>query len=152
MSVNTTLTLIQVVVLALPAIGIYMTVAFDVRKEFLENESPESLEGSPALESHLGHAFHAMRASILMLLFAVCLLFAHLLMILPPDIAGGWADLAVGGVFLSGVVGLMAGVIIFGFGIAFQMAALRDDLGVTRSLEIVIKGQFLTILKRYFSR
>lgn len=145
MSVNTTLTLIQIIALALPAIGIYMTLAFKIRKSFNEEELPEDLKGTPEGESPYGHSYHAMRASVLALLGGGFFLFTHLLIILPPDItqswAQGWADKVAGGVFLLGVLHTMAGIGVFGLAVAFQMAALHDDLTIPRSLEIIIKDQ-----------
>lgn len=158
MSVSTTLTLIQIIALALPAIGIYMTLVYDTRKNLDPREFEPRVQYSPAGQSQYGHSYHGMRASVIALVFGGFGLFTHLLLILPPNLSAPLPEIPLitpflvewvpGLVFLFGIVPMMFGVFIFGCAVAFQQAALNDALTIRRSLEIIARDHILGVLRR----
>lgn len=145
MTADITIQLIQFIALALPAIGIYMTFSLETRMNHRAEFSLYSAHEDPAISSPFGHAYHGMRVGILFLVGAGIILFVHLLIILPPDLP--YREPVIFGIgleylfFTFGVISMMIGITFFGFAVAFQQTALRDDLDVVRSSKILFIDQ-----------
>ncbi|MBX0304735.1 hypothetical protein [Haloarcula salinisoli] len=155
MELNIVMMLVQFVALALPAVGIYMEIVYNIRQRWREkmeraawndprrqaleiNINPESQK--LAFDSELGHSYHLARVTVLGLGMAGILLLISLLIELPPSfsqelISSTATTLSTLFVYVS-VVLLLISLIFFVGSIAIHQRALQDSLGIRRSVGI----------------
>lgn len=145
MDLDIPLVLIQFVALALPAVGIYMEIAYKTRQDWLGEQNRRRRAGLPMGEMEIeatrfGHSYHLARTSILSFAVAGLFLLSNVIIRLPPDLPQkfSWIGVWAAGLFLYGAIFMIGiGLIVFASSVALHQVALKDDMGIIRSIEIV---------------